>query len=145
MRRGGDAEVAQALEAINAARRRGEVHDSHREFERRSGAGRRLAVYGSLAPGKENHHVLSGLSGHWWHGYVRGTLYQEGWGAGMGYPALRLDPGAARIDVQVFESDELPGHWPSIDAFEGSEYCRVLALVASDDARAAVANLYAMR
>jgi len=53
----------------------------------------RLATYGSLAPGRRNHHQLDGLAGRWFRGYVRGTLVDAGWGAGLGYPALVLDPG----------------------------------------------------
>jgi gamma-glutamylcyclotransferase (GGCT)/AIG2-like uncharacterized protein YtfP len=48
----------------------------------------RLAVYGSLAPGRENHWVLAGMSGAWQKGSVRGRLHPEGWGATEGYPAI---------------------------------------------------------
>src|SRR6185295_11938714 len=61
----------------------------------------RLATYGSLAPGRRNHHQLDGLAGRWFRGYVRGTLVDAGWGAGLGYPALVLDPDAAPVEVQV--------------------------------------------
>jgi len=49
---------------------------------------RKLFIYGTLAPGKENHHVLSALSGDWQPATVRGTLVNAGWGAGRGCPGL---------------------------------------------------------
>jgi hypothetical protein len=42
----------------------------------------RLTTYGSLAPGRPNHHQLDGLEGRWSRGHVRGTLVDAGWGAG---------------------------------------------------------------
>ena len=52
----------------------------------------RLATYGTLAPGRVNHHELAGLKGVWQQGTVRGKLVAAGWGATLGYPALILDP-----------------------------------------------------
>lgn len=89
----------------------------------------RLATYGSLAPGKPNHHQLSDLNGRWLKGKVRGVLVAEGWGAALGFPALVLDPGGQAIDVDLFESVDLPAHWARLDAFEGDGYRRVLARV----------------
>jgi gamma-glutamylcyclotransferase (GGCT)/AIG2-like uncharacterized protein YtfP len=85
----------------------------------------RLATYGSLAPGRPNHHQLSELQGHWQAGVVRGHLIAEGWGAAIGFPALRLAGDGDPVDVQIFESAGLPKHWFRLDAFEGSEYHRV--------------------
>jgi gamma-glutamylcyclotransferase (GGCT)/AIG2-like uncharacterized protein YtfP len=100
----------------------------------------RLAVYGSLAPGRVNHHQLDGLSGRWSPGQVRGRLVAEGWGADLGYPALTLDPAAEPIDVQVFESPDLPAHWSRLDEFEGDAYQRVSTAVhtAAGDVEAAI-------
>ena len=47
-----------------------------------------FAVYGTLAPGAPNHHVLESLSGEWRDGSVHGDFHQKGWGAPKGYPAL---------------------------------------------------------
>ena len=58
---------------------------------------------------------------------MRGHLHPEGWGATEGYPAIVLDPRGEDVEVQVFESDELPAHWMRIDEFEGPDYRRVLA------------------
>jgi gamma-glutamylcyclotransferase (GGCT)/AIG2-like uncharacterized protein YtfP len=93
------------------------------------GAARRLAVYGTLAPGRPNHHQLSGLSGRWIEGTVRGELFQVGWGADLGYPAIVLDVDGPIVDVQVFESSDLPDHWARLDEFEGSGYRRTVTPV----------------
>lgn len=85
-----------------------------------------LATYGTLAPGRENHHQLAGLAGSWLAGTVRGQLVPEGWGAALGYPALRLDPAGPEVPVWVFRSADLAAHWPRLDAFEGEGYQRVL-------------------
>ena len=47
----------------------------------------RLFVYGSLAPGESNAHVLAGIDGTWEPATVTGTLHPEGWGATLGFPA----------------------------------------------------------
>lgn len=96
-------------------------------------AEKRLATYGTLAPGRINHDQLSGLSGHWYTGQVFGTLVEAGWGAEHGYPGLIIDPAGAAIEVYVFESPELPGHWPRLDEFEGPGYRRVVTTVATSD------------
>jgi gamma-glutamylcyclotransferase (GGCT)/AIG2-like uncharacterized protein YtfP len=58
-----------------------------------------------------------------------------GWGAGLGYPALVLDPDAAPVEVQVFESADLPAHWARLDQFEGSGYRRVPTTVSTTTGR----------
>ena len=91
--------------------------------------GHRLAVYGSLAPGRPNHHHVAGLQGRWSPGGLYGRLVEAGWGASLGYPALVLDPDGPAIDVQVLESADLPAHWSRLDEFEGPGYERVLTTV----------------
>ena len=107
------------------------------------GSERRLAVYGSLAPGESNAHVLAPLTGTWREGRVRGRLFKEGWGAAMGYPGLAPDERGDDVRVLVFESDDLPAHWARIDAFEGEGYRRVPINVATD-AGVIVASIYAL-
>jgi gamma-glutamylcyclotransferase (GGCT)/AIG2-like uncharacterized protein YtfP len=85
----------------------------------------RLATYGTLGPGRPNHAQLAGLSGRWLAGHVRGSLAQAGWGAELGYPGLVLDPEGPLVEVDVFESPELPDHWHRLDAFEGPGYRRI--------------------
>ena len=86
---------------------------------------RRLATYGSLAPGRHNHSQLSDLSGRWLGGRVHGVLVKGGRGAGLGYPGLILDPDAASVEVFVCESEQLLHHRDRLDAFEGPGYRRV--------------------
>jgi gamma-glutamylcyclotransferase (GGCT)/AIG2-like uncharacterized protein YtfP len=90
----------------------------------------RLAVYGTLAPGRSNHHVLDGLIGEWRKGTVRGRLIADGWAATEGYPALFLDPQADTVEVQLFVSTDLPEHWERLDDFEGPGYRRTAVAVA---------------
>ena len=99
----------------------------------KTGADTRLATYGTLAPGRVNHHQLATLQGIWRLGTVRGRLVEAGWGAELGYPGLILDPAGGAVEVHVFESPALPGHWPRLDAFEGSGYRRVVTRVATAD------------
>ena len=93
----------------------------------------RLATYGTLAPGRPNHHQLDGLGGRWLDGHVYGTLVDAGWGADLGYPALMLDPHGTAIDVRVFESADLPAHWSRLDEFEGPGYQRVVTTVRTSE------------
>lgn len=92
----------------------------------------RLAVYGSLAPGKENHHQMAGMAGDWSKGTVRGRLHQVGWGASQGYPGLELDPAGDTVAVEVFTSTDLPAHWGRLDRFEGADYRRTLVTVETE-------------
>jgi gamma-glutamylcyclotransferase (GGCT)/AIG2-like uncharacterized protein YtfP len=104
----------------------------------------RLATYGTLAPGRPNHHQLDVLEGHWSEGHVYGRLIEAGWGAGLGYPALILDPDGSAISVQVFESMALPDHWSRLDNFEGPGYQRVVTRV-STSAGDVEASIYVLR
>jgi gamma-glutamylcyclotransferase (GGCT)/AIG2-like uncharacterized protein YtfP len=103
----------------------------------------RLAVYGSLAPGAENHWVLSELHGLWTRGTVKGHRDAAGWGQTLGFPALIWDPNGEEIAVDLFHSPELPQHWERIDEFEGDDYQRILVPV-ERGADVVVANIYAL-
>ena len=89
----------------------------------------RLATYGTLAPGRVNHHQLANLDGQWSTGTIKGQLIEEGWGAALGYPGLVLDPAGEDVEVFVFESKDLPDLWQRLDEFEGSEYQRSVVKV----------------
>lgn len=93
----------------------------------------RLATYGTLAPGRPNHHQLAALPGTWAEGVVHGRLVDEGWGAGLGYPALVLDDDGPAVSVWVFTSADLPDHWDRLDAFEGDGYRRTPVVVTTAD------------
>ncbi len=105
-------------------------------------ADRRLACYGTLRPGRSNHHQLADLHGHWRMGTVRGRFVEKGGSAKLGHPALVLDDSASPIEVSLFESDDLPKHWPRLDAFEGAGYERVIVGVETVDGRVD-ASIYA--
>jgi gamma-glutamylcyclotransferase (GGCT)/AIG2-like uncharacterized protein YtfP len=107
------------------------------------GPGHRLATYGTLGPGRSNHHHVAGVTGRWFTGTVTGRLLPEGWGAALGYPALVLAPDGDPVAVHVLESAELPAHWARLDDFEGPGYRRVTVTVRTDDGRVE-ASLYAL-
>ncbi len=104
---------------------------------------RRLAVYGSLAPGRKHHHQLDGLRGRWLKGDVHGTVLDRGWAAQLGYPALILDPEGPAVEVHVFESVDLPAHWSRLDEFEGRGYRRVVVSVRTPEGDLA-ASIYVL-
>ncbi len=93
----------------------------------------RLAVYGTLAPGRPNAHVLAELAGRWIEGTVRGHLRSDGWGAELGYPGIVLDPDGPVVDVVVLESVALCDHWRRLDEFEGPGYRRTTTTVRTAD------------
>lgn len=85
----------------------------------------RLATYGTLRPGRPNHHYVAMLEGIWVPGTVRGHLTEGGWGSALGYPAIVLDDNGPVVAVDVLESPDLDEHWERLDDFEGSAYARV--------------------
>lgn len=105
----------------------------------------RLFVYGTLAPGRPNAHVLASVRGAWEPATVNGTLHPEGWGAAAGYPGLVPDEGGAEVRGLLFTSDDLPAHWDRLDAFEGEGYARVTVTARRDDGTAVEAFVYAIR
>ena len=96
-------------------------------------ANHRLASYGTLAPGRENHHIMGGMMGNWVRGTVRGHLCPKGWGAERGFPGLILDQDGVDVPVMLFTSEDLPDHWDRLDAFEGPEYHRVITEIETKD------------
>jgi gamma-glutamylcyclotransferase (GGCT)/AIG2-like uncharacterized protein YtfP len=104
----------------------------------------RLFVYGTLAPGRPNAHVLAGLAGSWEPASVKGTLLQQGWGAAIGYPGIVLDERGDEVQGLVFRSDELAAHWPRLDEFEGDGYERVLASARLPDGTLVEAYIYVL-
>ena len=107
----------------------------------------RLAVYGSLAPGRPNHGQLAHLPGRWFDGVVRGRLHDAGWGADLGFPGLVLDDGDGDdgddIAVQIFEAESLRTEWPRLDAFEGPGYRRATVHVRTSSG-AVEAHIYVL-
>jgi gamma-glutamylcyclotransferase (GGCT)/AIG2-like uncharacterized protein YtfP/heme-degrading monooxygenase HmoA len=110
-----------------------------------AGAERRLVVYGSLQPGGSNHGELAGLAGTWHEGWITGELLAEGWGANLGYPAIRWSPGGARVPAHLLESEGLPEAWRRLDDFEGEEYLRVPVPFFTGEGTVLVGQVYAHR
>ena len=104
----------------------------------------RLAVYGSLRPGEKNAHLLAELAGEWSEGVVFGTLRPIRAGYAKGYSGLTLDEAGDPVAVALLSSRDLPGFWPSLDAFEGFEFVRTIAKVRVG-ARSVEASLYEWR
>lgn len=104
----------------------------------------RLFVYGTLAPGRSNGHVLAGVPGTWEPATVRGRLLPRGWGAATGYPGLIPDERAGAVRGFVFSSPALQADWPRLDAFEGPGYQRVLVPARLNSGAAVQAYVYAL-
>jgi gamma-glutamylcyclotransferase (GGCT)/AIG2-like uncharacterized protein YtfP len=105
----------------------------------------RLFVYGTLAPGKPNAHVLAGVRGTWEPASVNGRLLAEGWGAALGFPGIVLDDHGEPVRGLVFSSEELAAHWERLDAFEGKGYERVPTTARLDDGSPVEAYIYRLR
>jgi len=102
----------------------------------------RLFVYGTLAPGRTNEHVLADIPGEWEPATVTGTLLQEGWGAAVAYPGIVLDKHGGEVQGSLFSSERLAEHWVRLDEFEGEGYERVLTSVMRKDGTAVDAYIY---
>ena len=105
----------------------------------------RLFVYGTLAPGRPNEHMLADVPGTWESATVRGTLFPEGWGADVGYPGIVLSEEGDEVQGLVFSSADLSDHWERLDEFEGEAYVRVLASVKLASGATVDAYIYAIR
>lgn len=142
-----DARELALMRAINRRRRDrpdATSDEAQRAFEARHDCARRLAVYGTLAPGRENAHQLASLAGTWLPDCaLSGERVAAGWGADLGFPALRWAPGDPSVASWLFESPDLPQHWPRLDQFEGAEYLRLLVPVHAGARIVAIANVYA--
>ena len=131
-------EVRRLVNAANALRREGDASggaagsDGRRAEQRLDDLFRtshKLAVYGTLAPGQPNHHVLAPLGGEWTDGLIEGDLLPMGWGADLGYPGFRPRIGGDAVAVQVLSAPLLASAWPDLDRFEGPGYQRILVPV----------------
>ena len=105
----------------------------------------RLFVYGTLAPGRPNAHVLADVPGTWEPATVRGTLLKEGWGAAVGYPGIVLDELGGEVHGFIFSSEALTSHWTRLDAFEGDGYERVMTSATLADGTFVRAHIYALK
>lgn len=104
-----------------------------------------LFVYGTLAPGRPNEHVLAPLGGDWQPATVRGHLQMQGWGAALGFPGLVPDAAGEEIAGLLFSSVDLDAFWSTLDELEGEEYARVLQPVRLADGSQIDAYVYVLR
>lgn len=104
----------------------------------------RLFVYGTLAPGRVNAHVMADIPGRWEPASVTGTLLQEGWGAAEGFPGIVLDENGPEVSGLVFSSEHLDEHWARLDEFEGEGYRRVLTTAKLADGSRVQAYVYSL-
>jgi gamma-glutamylcyclotransferase (GGCT)/AIG2-like uncharacterized protein YtfP len=102
----------------------------------------RLFIYGTLAPGRPNEHILANVPGTWEPATVIGTLHPEGWGAAVGYPGIVLDKGGREVEGLLYSSESLADHWDRLDEFEGDGYERVLTMVKRKDGTTVAAYIY---
>ncbi|USE38165.1 gamma-glutamylcyclotransferase [Endozoicomonas sp. SCSIO W0465] len=105
----------------------------------------RLFVYGTLAPGRENHYVLEKVPGVWEPATLRGFLLDKGWGAAMGYPGIMPSDEGGVVKGWVLTSTELADCWKRIDTFEGDGYKRISAEVIFENGSKSMAYVYAIR
>ena len=105
----------------------------------------RLFVYGTLAPGRPNDHVLADVPGRWEPATVTGSLRAEGWGAAVGYPGIVLDAHGATSTGFSSGRRRLSEHWPRLDEFEGDGYARVVTPVTLGDGSTVDAYMYRLR
>lgn len=120
----------------------------------RAEVGRPLAlfVYGTLAPGEVNAHILGPLGGSWKKAKVKGVLCDAGWGAAQGFPGLRLfrcppsprDGPGDFVSGLLFESTRLSSMWPELDEFEGADYRCELTQVFLEDGTEKPCVVYAV-
>jgi gamma-glutamylcyclotransferase (GGCT)/AIG2-like uncharacterized protein YtfP len=106
----------------------------------------RLFVYGTLAPGRPNGHILANVSGTWEPATLKADLVQDGWGAALGYPALVLHKDATEVvSGLLLTSDALEEQWENLDKFEGDNYQRVVINVTLGDGTQLSAQAYVLR
>lgn len=82
-----------------------------------------LIIYGSLAPGEANHHIISHINGIWLKAFIKGKIIDNGWATRTGYPEFKRasDKDSHSVEVLAFMSEELDDHWKQLDDFEATE------------------------
>ena len=104
-----------------------------------------LFVYGTLAPNRPNHHIMTPIvDGVWQVAHIYGDLLPNGWGASLGYPAVIPNDDGQRVDGFLFSSPDLNNHWQRLDEFEGDGYGRKLVTVHLPDGKQTMAYVYAL-
>lgn len=106
----------------------------------------KLFVYGTLGPNQPNEGVLKKIGGDWENGFVKGKLYNEGWGANLGCPGIRLEKNGEEIKGHIFISNRLREYWKQLDDFEGKAYQRVKTKIILENTRTEIeAFIYVLK
>jgi gamma-glutamylcyclotransferase (GGCT)/AIG2-like uncharacterized protein YtfP len=95
-----------------------------------------LVTYGTLAPGRENPHVMDGVGGAWSEVTIQGEV-----GEWEGYPIFRWSATGGDVPAALVRSAALPDHHARLDRFEGPAYVRHLVSYRSSTGLGA-ANCY---
>ena len=103
-----------------------------------------LFVYGTLAPGEENQHIMDGMKGEWRKASVRGNRHNIGWGVHKGHPGFIPDEDGEIVNGLLFISDDLPANWARLDKFEGADYKRIPVKATLENGDITVAQIYSV-
>lgn len=104
-----------------------------------------LFVYGTLAPGKPNHHHLAMVEGEWHKAVITGHLVEQGWGAEMGYPGIIPCETGDKVQGHLLSAGSLAEHWERLDKFEGEGYERVQVQAELENGTKISAFVYAVK
>lgn len=104
-------------------------------------------IYGTLAPGKPNHHLIKDIAGTWHKAEVKGKLEKDGWGADLGYNGFRHSTGADQqvIPAVVLIAEDMHANWKRLDEFEGEGYQRLLARFELSNGTYGIGYIYALK
>ena len=103
-----------------------------------------LFVYGTLAPGEENAHIMDGMVGEWRKASVRGKRHKQGWGVHKGHPGFIPGENGDIVNGLVFTSSDLPANWSRLDKFEGADYKRIPIKATLEDGGIVLAQIYSV-
>lgn len=84
------------------------------------------------------------MNGDWVPAKDRGDLYQDGWGAALGYPGILLNPHGKEINGLLFRPEDLVHNWSRLDEFEDSDYVRTKTKATLDTGEQVEAYIYAL-
>lgn len=128
--------------AINRARAGLDAPDPilERSFDFKTGANRRLCIYGRMRPGGPDHHLLAPLGGSWTVGQFQGYM-QSGVCDIETCPGLVWAPNGEQNTGAVLTSGILPDMWPTLDAHEAPALIRFLINVQTDEGEI-IANIF---
>lgn len=103
----------------------------------------RLFVYGTLAPGEKNFHLVENVDGHWQSATCFGRIFTQTQGAHVGLPCFEPTNDGERVEGKILSSTELVHYWSMLDEFEGELYQRRIIPIKTDHGEELVAYVYA--